>query len=89
MVWLLVSEGSERGGVGAAGGGGGCIVNQAALPKHVNLANEVGTRPNDSSTVLYKYSHAGSTRLLLPEAKRQIEVFNNVPIVFYHTNIYR
>lgn len=34
----MVSEGSERGGVGAGGGGGGgrgrgCIVNQAALPK--------------------------------------------------------
>lgn len=78
---VLVSEGSERGGVGAGGGSGGgggwegvgCIVNQAALPKVGTCKSgerRVGTRPNDSSTALYKYSGAGSTRLLLPVAKK-------------------
>lgn len=74
---LLVSEGSERGGVGAGGGGGvggrGCLVNQAALPKEGTCKSgerRVGTRPNDSSAALYKYSRAGSTRLLLLVAKK-------------------
>lgn len=75
--------------MGAAGEGrGGCIVNQAALPKPVNLANEVGTRPNDSSTELYKYSRAGLTRPLLLVAKKP-RVFNDLLIVFNHTNVYR
>lgn len=75
MVCLLVSEGSERGGVGAGvgGGGRGCIVNQTARPKVGTCKSgerRVGTRPNDSSTALYKYSRAGSARLLLLVAKK-------------------
>ncbi|KAK5852169.1 hypothetical protein PBY51_023661 [Eleginops maclovinus] len=69
----MVSEGSERGGVGAAGGRRGCIVNQAALPKVGTCKSgegRVGTRPNESSTALYKYSRAGSTRLQLLVAKQ-------------------
>ena len=104
---LLVSEGSERGGVGARWwrwrggvvcvcvcGGRGCIVNQAALPEVGTCQSgerRVGTRPNDSSTALYKYSRAGSTRLLLLVAKKprdngvspsRRKVFNSLLIVF-------
>ncbi len=53
--------------------GEGCIVNQAALPKVGTCKSgerRAGTRPNDSSTALYKYSHAGSARLLLPVSKK-------------------
>lgn len=58
---------------GGVGGMGGCIVNHAALPKVGTCKSgkrRVGTRPNDSSTALYKYSGAGSTRLPLLVAKK-------------------
>lgn len=79
------------------GGGGrwrGCIVNQAALPEVGTCKSgerRVGTRPNDSSTALYKYSRAGSTRLLLLVAKKprdngvspsRRKVFNSLLIGF-------
>jgi len=53
--------------------GGGGNINQAALPKVGTCKSgerRVGTPPNDSSTVLYKYCRAGSAGLLLLEAKK-------------------
>lgn len=49
------------------------IVNQVALSSVGTCKSgerRVGTRPNDSSPVVYKYSRAGSTRLLLLVAKK-------------------
>lgn len=74
--------------------GRGCTINQEALPNVGTCKSgerRVGTRPNYSSTALYKYSRAGSTRLLLLVAKKHREnrvspswrkVFNNLLIVF-------
>lgn len=74
--------------------GGRSIVNQAALLKVGTCKSgerRVGTRPNDSSTALYKYSRTGSTRLLLLVAKKPWDtgvspswrkVFNSLLIVF-------
>lgn len=81
--WELVVEEGE-----------GCIVNQAALPKVGTCKSgerRAGTRPNDSSTALYKYRRAGSTRLLLLVSKTPWDtgvspswrkVFNSLLIVF-------
>lgn len=98
MVCLLFSEGSERGGVGASGGGRWvCIINQAALPGVGTCKSgerRMGTQPNDSSTVLYKYCCTGSARLLLPVAKKPRDtgvspsgrkVFNNL-LIFFQSN---
>lgn len=67
--WCVCSTLKEVRGVGwellvvvVEGGGRGRIVNQAALPKVGTCKSgewRVGTRPNDSSTVLYKYSLRG------------------------------
>lgn len=93
----MVSEGSERGGVGwelVVVEGEGCVVNQAALPKVGTCKSgewRVGTRPNESSAALYKYSRAGSTRLLLLVAKKHWDtgvspswrrVFNSLLIIY-------
>lgn len=63
MVCLLVSEGSERGGVGwelmVVRGEGVHRKSSSSVGTCKSGERRVGTRPNDSPTALYKYSRAG------------------------------